>query len=438
MHDYNSFNASHFGEFLLSSNIVAPGKEKFIVIWVRKFFSLRSQWPTLPWHEQLPLFLNTLEEIDRCADWQVRQADQAVRLYFSNFAGNRLSSRKAAKANDALPSLPEVTSVENKFIECLRLRRYALSTEKTYVLWLRQFLYFCKNQQSAFQEDEIFTAQMVRDFLAYLALKKNVSSATQNLAFNSLLMFFRLVLNIELGDMKEAVRAKPSQRLPVVFSVHEVRELLANAQGVRGLMLKLIYGGGLRVNECCRLRVKDLDFQQHLLYIRDGKGAKDRTTLLPVALISELQLQLNNVLALHKKDLAEGFGSTYLPNALARKYPSASREPPWQWLFPSSQRSVDPRSQVIRRHHVSTSSVQRTMKKLLRSSQIHKHASVHTLRHSFATHLLLNGVDLRQIQDYLGHAKVETTMIYTHVVKDMRNPVTSPLDLMDSSITSNQ
>ncbi|MCP3890747.1 MAG: integron integrase [Desulfobulbaceae bacterium] len=400
-----------------------------MVIWVRKFFVLKPQWRDIPWYDQLPLFINALAEIDNYADWQIRQAEQAVRLYFTNFVGSSTDRDKPVAVDNA-PSFSNLSAAEKKFRECLRLRRYALSTEKTYIHWVRRFIHFCNEGQSSKPKEKAYTPQIVKDFLAHLALTKNVSSATQNLAFNSLLMFFRLVLNIELGNMKETVRAKPSQRLPVVFSVDEVRQLLGEVNGVNGLMLKLIYGGGLRVNECCRLRVKDLDFEQHLVYVRDGKGAKDRTTLLPVALIPALQLQVKNVLSLHKDDIAEGFGSTYLPDALARKYPAASKEKAWQWLFPSSKRSVDPRSQIIRRHHVSTSFVQRAMKKVLRKSEIHKHASVHTLRHSFATHLLLNGVDLRQIQEYLGHAKVETTMIYTHVIKDMRNPVASPLDLL--------
>ncbi len=407
-----------------------------MVIWVRKFFTLRAQWSDIAWHEQLPFFIDALGKMEGCADWQLRQAEQAVRLYFSNFLCNnstqKMSSEKARKTS----LFKNNREIEDAFRESLRLRRYALSTEKTYISWVRQFLHFCKVCQSGKIEEDRFTPQKVKDFLAHLALKRNVSSSTQNLAFNSLLMFFRLVLNIELGNMKQAVRAKPSQRLPVVFSVDEVQSLLSDATGINGLMLKLIYGGGLRLNECCRLRLKDIDFQQKLIYVRDGKGGKDRTTLLPVALIPELQLQLKRVLSQHKKDLDEGFGNVYLPDALARKYPSASTEAAWQWLFPSSQKSIDPRTQVIRRHHVSTSYVQRSMKKLLKKSQIHKHASVHTLRHSFATHLLLNGVDLRQIQEYLGHSKVETTMIYTHVVKDMRNPVASPLDLLNSTCST--
>lgn len=195
-------------------------------------------------------------------------------------------------------------------------------------------------------------------------------------------------------------------------------------------MLKIIYGGGLRITECCRLRLKDIDFDQQLVHIRGGKGNKDRTTLLPSLVLDELKYHISRVTDLHDADLAQGNGSVWMPEALARKYPSASTEKAWQYLFPSSSLSVDPADGIVRRHHISTSYVQRFLKQGMQKSKIHKHASVHTLRHSFATHLLINGVDLRQIQEYLGHSRVETTMIYTHVIKDIRNPTTSPLDLL--------
>lgn len=204
------------------------------------------------------------------------------------------------------------------------------------------------------------------------------------------------------------------------------------------LMLRLIYGGGLRLNECLRLRVKDLDFTQNLIFVRDGKGGKDRSTLLPEQLKPILKKQLKNVLLLHQQDMADGFGEVWMPEALSRKYPSACRESGWQFVFPSDKLSVDPRSKATRRHHLSSSALQKAMKKAVRAAGLNKPASVHTLRHSFATHLLLKGVDLRQIQDYLGHANVETTMIYTHVVKDMRTPGVSPLDFLDEMCENSQ
>jgi integron integrase len=215
-----------------------------------------------------------------------------------------------------------------------------------------------------------------------------------------------------------------------VLSRDEVKALLSRMQGTAQLMAGVIYGGGLRVTECCRLRVKDVDFGGSLLYVRAGKGNKDRTTLLPESLKATLAAHLERVRALHQKDLAEGHGEAALPDALDRKYPNAGKEWCWQFVFPSRTLSVDPRCGKIRRHHVSDTALQKAVHDAVRSAQIAKPASVHTLRHSFATHLLLHGVDIRQIQDYLGHANVETTMIYTHVVKDLRHPATSPLDLL--------
>lgn len=429
MNNNEVFSSVEFGKFLLESRIITSGKETFMVHWVRKFYECRKQLPErLNWSEQLPLFLRELNTSGNYQDWQIRQADQAVRLYFINF----LATLPESEGEDSGPVTSVVPSDEaaalQRFSEDLRLRNYSRATEKTYLGWIRQYLRFCGKKEP--QEIKVITSDHVLDFLAFLAIQRNVSAATQNQAFNSLLSFFRFVFNTDLGDLKQAVRARTGKKLPVVFSVEEIREIFRHIDGTTGLILKMIYGGGLRVNEGCRLRIQDIDFKQQLIYVRDGKGGKDRTTLLPISLTGELQSQIARVLALHDQDLKEGYGSVWLPNALARKYPGASKEKAWQYLFPAANLSIDPQGGSIRRHHVSDSAIQRAIKSAIARAGIHKHGSVHTLRHSFATHLLLNGVDLRQIQEYLGHARVETTMIYTHVIKDMRNPVASPLDVL--------
>lgn len=422
------FLSADFGKFLLQSKIIPSGKEKYLVHWVRRFYDYRMQLPeTMTWAEQLSIFIRELNASGSYQDWQVRQADQAVRLYFINFI--RTLPALEVKQPPLSPPVPVgLATALQRFREDLRLRNYAKETEKTYIGWVQQYVQFCKKK--GYQESQIITSDHVRDFLAFLAMQRNVAASTQNLAFNSLVTFFRLVYNTDLGDLKEAVRARASKRLPVVFSVDEVRAIFSHITGTTGLILKLIYGGGLRVNEGCRLRIKDIDFAQQLIYVRNGKGGKDRTTLLPTSLTGELQTHIERVLALHDQDLREGHGSVWLPDALARKYPTAPKEKAWQYLFPAANLSVDPQSGSIRRHHVSDSAIQRAVKSAISRAGIHKNGSVHTLRHSFATHLLLTGVDLRQIQEYLGHARVETTMIYTHVIKDMRNPVTSPLDVL--------
>jgi len=268
----------------------------------------------------------------------------------------------------------------------------------------------------------------VKDFLSHLALTKRVSSSTQNQAFNALLFLFRDVMKTELGDLSKTVRAKRGQRLPVVLSPEEVQSLFKNVKGLSLLILQLLYGSGLRLLELARLRVKDIDFGQNLIFVQGGKGDKDRTTILPQTVKSILEKHLDGTKKLHDRDLAGGYGEVYLPDALERKYPNAAKEWGWQYVFPAPKLSVDPRSGKIRRHHITEKTIQNAVKEAVKKAGIVKHASVHTLRHSFATHLLMNGVNIREIQILLGHKHVETTMIYTHVVRNMLSVPKSPLD----------
>jgi integron integrase len=230
--------------------------------------------------------------------------------------------------------------------------------------------------------------------------------------------------------MSGTVRAKRGKKLPVVLSVDEVRALFSHLSGKGLLIGKLLYGSGLRLMELARLRVKDVDFEANLIFVRSGKGDNDRTTILPASVRSELSVQLERVKALHEKDLAAGYGEVYLPDAIGRKYPKAGKEWGWQYVFPSSRLSVDPRSGKIRRHHLTDKAIQFIIGKAVKKAGIAKHATVHTLRHSFATHLLMNGVNIREVQNLLGHKSVETTMIYTHVMRDMKNAPQSPLDTL--------
>jgi len=241
------------------------------------------------------------------------------------------------------------------------------------------------------------------------------------------------VLGLSVEGLSEGVQAKRGRHLPVVLSVPDTAALLDALRGTARLMVCLIYGGGLRVSECCELRVKDLDFEQGLVFVRSGKGDKDRSTLLAEAGRDELRAHLATTSALDRQDRTSGVAGVWMPHALDRKYPNAGREPGWFWVFPSETLSTDPRAGAVRRHHVSDSLVQKAVKAAAATARIHKPVSVHTLRHSFATHLLLSGVDIRQIQEYLGHANVETTMIYTHVVKELRSPARSPLDALLAS-----
>lgn len=267
----------------------------------------------------------------------------------------------------------------------------------------------------------------VAQFLSFLANEGQVASATQNLALNALVFLYKVVLERPLGEIAGIVRAKKPQRLPVVLTRSEVAALLKQLEGEYWLMASLMYGSGLRVMECVRLRIKDIEFSQRAIIVRDGKGDKDRVTMLPDPLIPPLQIQIEQVRMTHQRDLEAGFGAVYLPHALERKYPNAREETGWQYVFSARKRSVDPRSGVERRHHVHVDTVQKAVKQAVRQSGIEKPASCHSLRHSFATHLLENGYDIRTVQELLGHKDVRTTQIYTHILNRGGNAVRSPL-----------
>ena len=265
-------------------------------------------------------------------------------------------------------------------------------------------------------------------FLSHLAVERHVAAATQNQAKAALLFLYKCVLGVELPWLENIIQAKPSQRLPVVLHPGEVRRLLDQMDGITGLVARLLFGTGMRLMEGLRLRVKDLDFDRHEVIIRSGKGDKDRVTMLPDALVAALRKHLVKVQALHDKDLLQGHGEVYLPDALAVKFPSAAKAWGWQWVFPSAARSVDPRTGVDRRHHLHPETIQRAVRTAARSAELVKPVTPHVLRHSFATHLLQSGHDIRTVQELLGHKDVETTMIYTHVLNRGGRGVKSPLD----------
>ncbi|HEU0152718.1 MAG TPA: integron integrase [Arenimonas sp.] len=306
---------------------------------------------------------------------------------------------------------------------CIRVRHYSLRTEKAYVDWIKRFI--LANHRRHPRE---LGGREVEAFLSMLALRGGVSPSTQNQALAALLFLYREVLGSDLPWMEKVVRAKRPVRVPTVLSVDEVRSLLAAMEGRAWLMASLVYGSGMRLMECLRLRVKDVDFGCGELTIREGKGARDRRTVLPASLVQPLQREIGRVQALHAADLREGFGRVWLPHALARKYPNAASEPGWQYLFPSERRSRDPRDGVERRHHLDDQVLSRGMKQAARRIGLAKPVSAHTLRHSFATHLLEAGYDIRTIQELLGHKDVATTQIYTHVLNRGGSGVLSPLD----------
>ncbi|MEA2115325.1 MAG: integron integrase [Thermodesulfobacteriota bacterium] len=425
---------SAYGDFLLKRSMVAPGKETFFIFWVRRFLNSESSFKGRSWEDKLPQYLEQLAGEPQIAPWQVDQADQAVRLYFQNYyaAAKSPVKGKNTRFTPDDPAWFDSRKALADMKEWMRIKHYAYKTEQSYLNWCKRFFNYSSECKGVNRDGcAAVSPELIKDFLARLATQRKASKSTQNQAFSALLFLCRNVLHVELKDMEKNLRSKQGKKLPVVLSPEEVKRLLHHVTGTNSLMLRLIYSGGLRLSECSRLRVKDLDYDQDLIFVRSGKGDKDRSTILAGTIQSELKSHLEKVKKLHEQDLADGFGEVYMPGALDRKYPAACREWGWQYVFPSARLSVDPRSKKTRRHHVSDGAIQKAMKKAVRASGLVKPASVHTLRHSFATHLLLNGVDLRQIQDYLGHKSVETTMIYTHVVKNMRNPAVSPLDMLD-------
>ena len=314
-------------------------------------------------------------------------------------------------------------NVRSPFLQrALRARCKSIHTERAYLQWVKRFILYHGKRHP-----EEMGAAEIEDFLTYLALKRRVAASTQNQARSALLFLYREVLNCAPAPLEGVASAERSRNIPVVLSKEEVRMVLANMKGVNALVVRLLYGTGLRLIEALRLRVKDLDFGRKQITVRSGKGAKDRLTMLPDALIAPLNNQLEYVEQLHKRDLEAGFGAVYMPDALARRYPRASQSWQWQYVFPAENCSRDPRSNTIRRHHRSRSAVQKAVKRAVRRAGLTKNASSHTFRHSFATHLLENGYDIRTVQQLLGHDSLETTMIYTHVAGQGAG-AQSPLD----------
>jgi len=307
----------------------------------------------------------------------------------------------------------------------IRFKHYSISTEKTYVHWIKHYILFHNKKHPV----EMAKNEM-EEYLTFLATKKQVSPSTQNQAFNAILFLYKEVLGIDTTEWNvQALRAQERKHIPVVLTKEEVKKVLQNLTGIYKLMVTLMYGCGLRMNEVLNIRIKDLDFGFDKLYIWDSKSLKDRTVPLPLKLKDELQVQVKKIKEIHKKDISDGFGTVYMPFAYDKKYPKAKLETKWQYLFPMNNISKDPRSNTKRRHHIHPQTLGRNIKAAAQKANLNKRVTSHIFRHSYATHLLQAGVDLRSIQELLGHKSVETTMIYTHVVSEMNKAkLISPLD----------
>jgi integron integrase len=411
-----------YAEFLRERNLALPKQQPYMVRWVREFLLYARGHGGYTFEQTLDLFLAEVGVRVGIQPWQLQQAADSVRVYRYQYRAP--ADRKASGGNPH--EFRDDSALLARLGEVIRLRHYARSTEKTYMDWTRRLLAYrrdCGGHGAPTSED-------VKAFLTHLAMVERVSASTQNQAFCAALLLFREVLRTDLNDIAQTVRARRGHRLPTVLSAAEVRALLTAVEPECLLMVKLLYGSGLRLMELMRLRVKDLDFDAGLVVVRGGKGDKDRTTLLPVSLHAELRSHLAKVRERHQADLAHGYGEAPLPDALARKYPKAGREWGWQYVFPADKIACDPADGKVRRYHLHEKVLQSAIRRAVQAAGIVKHASAHTLRHSFATNLLLRGTDIRQIQELLGHNSLETTMIYTHVVRDLRTPAASPLDLL--------
>ncbi|MFH1128879.1 MAG: integron integrase [Candidatus Omnitrophota bacterium] len=404
-----------FQGFLRSSRVVPEKNIPFYGYWAGKFLSFLELNKETPIESRVEKFLERLRLDSQISDWQVEQARKAVDIYTAQF----LAGGAGRYGYD---------QIIDKLRGAIRIKHYSYATERSYIDWARRFFEYA----AKIKDKDVINGRLDKEdvcgYLTHLAVERRVSSSTQNQAFNALLFLFREVLKIELKDLNKTVRAKRGPKLPVVFSPKEIQILFERLEGRDLLIVQLLYGSGLRLMELARIRVQDIDFDANLIFVRAGKEDKDRTTILPELVKEKLRIHLEGVKYLHQKDIEAGYGEVYLPEALEHKYPNAAKEWRWQYIFPASNLSVDPRSGKVRRHHINPSTIQKLVKNALIKAGIVKHGSVHTLRHSFATHLLMNGINIREIQELLGHKNIETTMIYTHVLRDMNNAPESPLD----------
>jgi len=427
-------------------NRVGPDRSPFYVKWAKDFANFLPEKPLKDRsRNDIEAFLADLGKRRGIADWQVRQAEHALRILYEIFLPHYAPEKQAAVAPAGKNPVQEAIAktdrfrdrvipgeVERRFSELIeavkteiRTRHYSYRTETSYLDWIRRFIAF----HDYADPRGLDASASVKTYLDYLAVKRDVAASTQNQALNALVFFYGQVLRKPVGQIEEFARAKRPRRLPEVMTREEVQALLSKMSGVTGLMASLMYGSGFRLMECVRLRVKDIDFAQHQIMVRDGKGQKDRVTMLPERFAGPLQEHLARVKAIYEQDLAEGTAGVYLWQALERKYPNAGKEWIWQYVFPAKSLSVDPRSGKVRRHHINETLVQKAVREAATEAAINKKVSCHTLRHSFATHLLEARYDIRTVQELLGHANVVTTMIYTHVLNRPGLSVKSPADI---------
>jgi integron integrase len=406
-----------FSQYLTAKCKIKPKQIPFYMKWVDDCYGfLNCPGENKFVWENVQKYLYHLEKMRE--PWQVKQSEYALRLY--KYFQTNIKKDPECKSNDTKIAWENIFNQTKKL---LRLQQKSISTEKTYMHWIKRFVLFYPAKSPEEVDGEAF-----KNFLSFLAVERHVGAATQNQAFNALLYLYRKVLCIDIGDISDTVRARRKRRLPVVLTRREVNMVIDELQGVYRLMAELIYGSGLRLMECMRLRIQDIDQERGVLMVRSGKGDKDRQTLLPDRVKDVLIAHIECINKMYEKDRIDDLPGVALPGALERKYKNAGKEWRWFWLFPSKDVSKDPRSGIFRRHHIYSGSLQKQIGRAVNNAGIVKRVTVHTLRHSFATHLVENGYDIRTVQELLGHSSVQTTMVYTHVAQKNKLGVKSPLD----------
>ena len=404
---------------------------KYYANWAKRFQRFLSGVPFEQASPQMVhAFLSDLQKEEGVKPWQVAQARHSLIVLYNNVLKINLHQsgfRAASRFKDSIGNSNELDKLHGKLLDLvvseIRVRHYSIRTEEAYVGWIGRFLSF-----NGLKDPLTLDGSHIGKYLEYLASNRNVSASTQNQALNAIVFLYAEVLKKEPGDFSGFARAKSSVRVPTVLTKGEVNRLIDNLDGVYKVMAGIMWGGGLRVMECVRLRVQDVDFEAGRIVVRDGKGGKDRVTVLAQRYVGRLKDQLKSARSLYDQDVKLKTAGVYMWDAIERKYPNAAREWIWQYVFPSSKLSVDPRSKVIRRHHLDPNVLQRRIKDAAFNAGIAKRVSCHTLRHSFATELLRSGADIRTVQELLGHSDVSTTMIYTHVLNRPGVPVASPAD----------
>lgn len=409
-----------FRSFLEEKCRIPDKKVPFYLYWIGRYHAWRAPHGS----DRMKSFLENLSQ--RYEDWKVRQAAKAVSLYL-RYSNNGNSENSSTYLPVPAKALSDWNGVKEELVRLLRLKHRSYRTEKTYVNWAKRFSVYLDDKSCA----EVTQADLI-GFLSYLAVDKKVSASTQRQAFNALLFVFRNIFGKEISGLEGAIRSHIPRRLPVVLAQSEIADIFAHLKGTHRLMAGIIYGGGLRLQECLMLRIKDIDFERICVTVRSGKGDKDRQTIFPDNLVNDMRRHIEEIRELYEKDRKNQVEAVWLPSALERKYSNAGKEWSWFWVFPSYKLSVDPASRKIRRHHLYPSTLQKAFRKAVMEANIAKRATVHSLRHSFATHLIENGYDIRTIQELLGHTSVKTTMIYTHVAKKNKLGVKSPMDELHS------